>query len=69
MPTISVELNNFDLTEIVQVIGGEGLTKANLNYSSITLAVCIIFLIPMLLFYLIIQRKFIASVANSGIVG
>lgn len=69
MPTISVELNNFNLTEIVQVIGGEGLTKANLNYSSITLAVCIIFLIPMLLFYLLIQRKFIASVANSGIVG
>ncbi len=69
MPTISVELNNFNLNEIIQVMGGAGLTKANLNYVSITLAICIIFLIPMLLFYLVIQRKFIASVANSGIVG
>ena len=69
MPTISVELNNFNLNEIVQVLGGDGLTKANLNYASITLSVCVIFLIPMLVFYLLMQRKFIASVANSGIVG
>ena len=69
MQTISVELNNFNLNEIVQVLGGDGLTKANLNYASITLSVCVIFLIPMLIFYLLIQRKFIASVANSGIVG
>lgn len=68
-PTISVELNNFNLNEIVQVLGGDGLTQANLNYVSITLSVCVIFLIPMLIFYLLIQRKFIASVANSGIVG
>lgn len=35
----------------------------------VTAAACLVFLIPILLFYLIMQRKFIASIATSGIVG
>lgn len=33
------------------------------------MAGCVLFVIPMIVFYLFLQRKFISSIANSGIVG
>ncbi len=37
--------------------------------AQITVAACLIALLPILIFYIIIQKRFIASVATSGIVG
>ncbi len=37
--------------------------------AQITIAACLIALLPILIFYIIIQKRFIASVATSGIVG
>lgn len=39
------------------------------NISLIILAGCLLFLLPLLIFYVIVQKKFVASVASSGIVG
>lgn len=46
-----------------------GTATGKLNTESTLLAVCFIYIVPMLLFYLLIQRKFIKSIATSGIVG
>ena len=47
----------------------ENFGAGRLNTKSVVLAACLLFLVPMLAFYLVIQKKFIASIANSGIVG
>lgn len=68
-PTISMEINNLTLDEIVVALGEGGMTMANMNSESIVLCCCLLFLIPMIIFYLLMQRKFMASIATSGIVG
>lgn len=42
---------------------------SNFTAAQITIAACLIALLPILVFYIIIQKRFIASVATSGIVG
>lgn len=49
------------LTQIVQM--------SSFTEAQILIAVCLIAITPMLIFYILIQKRFIASVATSGIVG
>jgi len=35
----------------------------------VLLAGCLMYVLPLIIFYILIQRKFIASIATSGIVG
>ena len=37
--------------------------------NGVVMAACLLFILPVLVFYLIIQRRFVQSVATSGIVG
>ena len=67
-PTFSVALRNFavhDITEKIEM----SIDMANMLTVPIILAGCLLFLLPMLIFYLVMQRKFMASIATSGIVG
>jgi len=66
--TLSVVLGSLNEDTIVNILG-VGLDLARMNFVSIVFAACLLGIAPMIVFYLIIQRKFIASVANSGIVG
>lgn len=43
--------------------------NGDVGISSIICAACLLFLIPVLLMYLILQKKFISSIATTGIVG
>ena len=45
------------------------LQTSNLMLVPILLSGCLLFMLPLLIFYLLIQRKFMASIATSGIVG
>ena len=67
-PTFSVAINNFSAYSITDTLGLGVETARYLNVPMI-LSGCLLFLLPMLVFYLAIQRKFMASVATSGIVG
>lgn len=68
MPVLSTELLNSDYNDVMQFFG-VGTTEASANLKAVTLAACFIFLVPLIVFYCIIQRKFVASIATSGIVG
>lgn len=67
-PTFSVALRNFSVHDITEKIE-MSIDMANSLTVSIILAGCLIFLLPMMIFYLLMQRKFMASIATSGIVG
>jgi len=67
-PTLSVALRNLSVESVSNTIGG-GSALANMSLKGILLAGCVLMVTPMIVFYVIIQRKFIASVATSGIVG
>lgn len=45
----------------------EGITS--MNQGGVIMACCFLMIAPMLIFYIIIQKKFIASISTSGIVG
>lgn len=45
------------------------LQSSNLLLVPILLSGCLLFMIPLIVFYLLMQRKFMASIATSGIVG
>lgn len=67
-PTIAVALNSFKSYDVYKVLGPEfelGTTTMIL----FILSGCLIYILPMLIFYLLMQRKFMASIATSGIVG
>lgn len=65
--TLSVQLNSLpSLISSYMSAQGSGLSVAT---GPILLAGCLMTVIPLLIFYVILQRRFIASVANSGIVG
>lgn len=66
--TFSVAISNFTSSSIVAALGLD-LETANSMLVPILLSGCLIFMIPLIIFYLIIQRKFMASIATSGIVG
>ena len=67
-PTFSVALNNFGTNTIVTVLGLDMTTGIMMDVP-ILLSGCLIYVLPIIVFYIIIQRKFIASIATSGIVG
>ncbi|MBR4761078.1 MAG: carbohydrate ABC transporter permease [Clostridia bacterium] len=67
-PTFSVAINNFSVYSITDTLGLDVVTARYLNVPMI-LAGCLLFMLPIIIFYLLMQRKFMASVATSGIVG
>lgn len=46
-----------------------GISSEGAVENGIVMAACLMFILPVLIFYLIIQRRFVQSVATSGIVG
>ncbi len=68
LPTFAVALSNFNNSSVVTALGIDG-GMASYIQVPILLCGCLIFLIPLIIFYLLIQRKFVASIATSGIVG
>lgn len=46
-----------------------GAESAKIILGPAIMAACLMMVLPLLIFYLILQRRFIASIANSGIVG
>ena len=64
---LSVMLNRFRYS--LGSIMGYYIEEANVASTYVILAACLIFLLPLLIFYLIVQRKFIASISTTGLVG
>ena len=60
-PTLAVKLSSF--TNYAKQFD----TRVALADS--TLAACLLFVLPLLIFYMIMQKRFIASIASTGIVG
>lgn len=67
-PTFSVALSSFSGASVSAALGIDG-GVASYMQVPILLSGCLLFLIPLIIFYLLIQRKFVASIATSGIVG
>lgn len=67
-PTLSVAISSFNSLTVVNTLDVDS-AVALLIQVPILLAGCLIFILPILIFYLLIQRKFVASIATSGIVG
>lgn len=67
-PTLSVALRSLTVETVSNTMGG-GSALANMSLEGILLAGCVLMVAPLIIFYVLIQRKFIASVATSGIVG
>lgn len=67
-PTFSVALADFTGGSVAVALGIDG-GEASFMQVPILLCGCLIFLAPLIIFYLLIQRKFVASIATSGIVG
>lgn len=67
-PTFSVALNNFTESTVSSTLGLDMLSSQMLSVP-ILLAGCCLFILPLILFYLIMQKRFVASIATSGIVG
>lgn len=67
-PTFSVAINNFGPNTVSAVLGLD-IKSATLLTTPILLAGCLMFVLPLIVFFLIIQRKFMASIARTGLVG
>lgn len=67
-PTFSVALNSFSDSSVSTALGIDK-TMGNALSVPILLAGCLLFVVPLIAFYAVIQKKFVASVTNSGIVG
>lgn len=67
-PVLSVALNNTNINSVINILGGSQ-TEGQLNAVPIILSGCLLFLLPLIVFYVVIQRRFMASIATSGIVG
>jgi ABC-type glycerol-3-phosphate transport system permease component len=67
-PVLSVALNNTNINSVINILGG-GQAAGQLNAVPIILSGCLLFLLPLIIFYIVIQRRFMASIATSGIVG
>ena len=66
--TFATSISNFSAYRIADTLGID-IERANMLTVPIILAGCFLFILPMVIFYLLIQRKFMASIATSGIVG
>lgn len=67
-PTFSVALNNFSSNTVMAALGVDANTAMMMSLP-VLLAGCLMYVLPLIIFYILIQRKFIASIATSGIVG
>ncbi|MBR4116965.1 MAG: carbohydrate ABC transporter permease [Clostridia bacterium] len=67
-PTFAAAIASFNQSSVVIGLNIDG-GLAKLMEVQILLSGCLMFLLPLIIFYLIIQRKFVASIATSGIVG
>ncbi len=67
-PTLPVAIKGFSETSIVASLGISGDLASRMEVQ-VLLSGCLMFLVPMIIFYVVIQRKFVASIATSGIVG
>ncbi len=66
--TFSVAISGFSKGTIISKLNFDIGTAAAIEVP-VLLAGCLLFVAPLLIFYLLIQRKFVASIATSGIVG
>lgn len=66
--TFSVAIGSFGIQTLVAALGLD-LQAGNMLQVPILLSGCLVFMIPLIIFYILIQRKFMASIATSGIVG
>lgn len=66
--TLSTALFNFNTNTIVTKLGLD-MVNGRLIEVPILLSGCLMFLLPLIIFYIFIQRKFITSITTSGIVG
>lgn len=62
---LSVRLAN--LPDAIAATSGSDMSI--LNTGPVLMAGCVLVILPLLVFYLLMQRKFIASISNTGIVG
>ena len=67
-PTLAVALSSFGGNSLVNKLN-ISTAEAMLIQVPVLLSGCLIFVIPLIIFYILIQRKFVASIATSGIVG
>lgn len=65
---LSVNLLNFTPTTLTSY-GGIDTSKIGVLVAPTITAGCLLYILPMVIYYLLMQKKFIASVATSGIVG
>ncbi len=61
---LSVHLERINMT-----LAGQGFYSSNVETQSILMAACFLFILPMLIFYMILQRWFIESIDRVGITG
>ena len=66
--TVSVNLLNL-AENTLTAYGGIDSSKVGLLAGPVITAGCLLYILPMVIYYLILQKRFIASVATSGIVG
>ena len=66
--TFAVALSSFGGNSLVNKLNITT-AEASLIQVPVLLSGCLIFVIPLIIFYILIQRKFVASIATSGIVG
>lgn len=63
---LSVQLANIDALITSTLYGAE---SAKIVMGPAIMAACLMAILPLIIFYIVLQRRFIASIASSGIVG
>ena len=66
--TFSMAINSFGSQTIAATLGLD-LQTSNAMLVPILLSGCLIYMLPLMIYYSLIQRKFMASISTSGIVG
>lgn len=66
--TLATALNSYSGTLAISKLQLDT-AMTGIAHIQIVTAGCVIFIVPLLIFYLVMQKKFIASIATSGIVG
>ena len=66
--TLSIAVNTFSGNGLINDLNLDTVT-ASMLVIQVLAAGCLLYMIPLLIFYIAMQKKFVASVANSGIVG
>lgn len=67
-PTLSMVFNNFSTNTIASKLGVDMALGTKLQVP-IMLSGCLLYLLPLIIFYIFIQKRFINSITTSGIVG